>query len=270
MRSDQANKEVSNRFDFKGSETTIESKRIRADRLRRRRLQARPGARRAGTAKLAKRGVDVRLLDLGTPEKVSATSCKQSVTVRNGIESTLAKKIVGLIKDSKLKVTAASRATRCASAGAKRDTLQEVDRAAPLAGDGSAADVRELSRVSSARSDGARRHHRRCEYSHRLRASAIRPLARSIAVPPCCARLRSHRFRNVLATRPNVGVDLSSKWTGFTANSRYENDTVPVQCLRGFRRPAARRRHGSRAGRLSKRCTGRPWANATIRPSFAP
>ena len=47
------------------------------------------------TAKMAKRGVDVRLLDLGKPEKISGDKLKQTIKVRNGIESTLAKKMVG-------------------------------------------------------------------------------------------------------------------------------------------------------------------------------
>jgi uncharacterized protein YajQ (UPF0234 family) len=75
---------------------------------------------------MAKRGVDVRLLDLGKPEKISGDKLKQTIKVRNGIESTLAKKMVGLIKESKLKVSGSIQGDSVRVTGAKRDTLQEV------------------------------------------------------------------------------------------------------------------------------------------------
>jgi len=77
--------------------------------------------------KLVKRGVDLRCLDVADKaEKVSGNKVKRQVTVKNGIESEQAKKIVKLIKDSKLKVTASIQGEAVRVSGAKRDVLQEV------------------------------------------------------------------------------------------------------------------------------------------------
>ena len=78
-------------------------------------------------AKLSKRGIDVRALDVvHKSEKVSGNKVKRQVKVRNGIETEVAKKIVKLIKDSKLKVTASIQGKVVRVSGAKRDTLQEA------------------------------------------------------------------------------------------------------------------------------------------------
>jgi len=102
---DQTNKEVSTRFDFKGSDARVEHAEkaltIYADddfKLKQ--------VIDILTGKLTKRGVDVRALKYGEVEKVSGNKVKQVVTVRVGIEQELSKKIVKLIKDSKTKVQA--------------------------------------------------------------------------------------------------------------------------------------------------------------------
>jgi uncharacterized protein YajQ (UPF0234 family) len=78
-------------------------------------------------SKLAKRQVDVRFLDLAAkPEKMSGDKLKQTIKVKNGIEQTIAKKVVQTIKDSKLKVTASIQGDAVRVQGAKRDTLQEA------------------------------------------------------------------------------------------------------------------------------------------------
>jgi uncharacterized protein YajQ (UPF0234 family) len=122
---DQCNKEVSTRFDFKGSDARVEM----ADKV----LTVFADddfklgqVRDILTAKLAKRGVDIRCLDLGKPEKISGNKVKQAVTVRTGVDTALAKKIVQLIKDSKLKVTASIQGDAVRVSGAKKDTLQET------------------------------------------------------------------------------------------------------------------------------------------------
>jgi hypothetical protein len=77
-------------------------------------------------AKLAKRAVDVRFLDLaGKHEKIGGDKVKQLIKLRNGLDSTLAKKIVQMIKDAKLKVTASIQGDSVRVAGAKKDALQE-------------------------------------------------------------------------------------------------------------------------------------------------
>jgi uncharacterized protein YajQ (UPF0234 family) len=122
---DQVNKEVGTRFDFKGSDARVEQAdytlTIFAD-----------DEFKSGQvldilmAKLAKRDVDVRCLEKGQLEKISGNKVKQEVTVKTGVESELAKKIVRLIKDSKLKVQGSIQGETVRISGTKRDTLQEA------------------------------------------------------------------------------------------------------------------------------------------------
>lgn len=122
---DQVNKEVGTRFDFKGSDARVEQAdytltvfaddEFKLDQV----LDIL-------TAKLAKRNVDVRSLDKGQVEKISGNKVKQFVTVKTGVESELAKKILRLIKDSKLKVQGSIQGDTVRVSGAKRDTLQEA------------------------------------------------------------------------------------------------------------------------------------------------
>jgi hypothetical protein len=122
---DQANKEISNRFDFKGSDARVEMKEFELTAFADDDFKL-GQVRDVLTSKMAKRGVDVRLLDLGKPEKMSGDKLKQAIKVRNGIESTLARKMVALVKESKLKVSASIQGDTVRISGAKRDTLQEV------------------------------------------------------------------------------------------------------------------------------------------------
>jgi uncharacterized protein YajQ (UPF0234 family) len=124
---DQCNKEVSNRFDFKGSDARVEIQdedkilTVFADdnfKLGQ--------VRDVLTGKLAKRGVDVRALAPGTIEKTAGNTVKQPITVRVGVEQELAKKIVKLLKDSKLKAQASIQGDTVRVSGAKKDILQEV------------------------------------------------------------------------------------------------------------------------------------------------
>jgi uncharacterized protein YajQ (UPF0234 family) len=78
------------------------------------------------TAKLAKRGVDVRCLDPGAVEKISGNKVKQTVAVRAGVEQDLGKRIVRMIKDSKLKAQGSIQGDAVRVSGAKKDTLQEI------------------------------------------------------------------------------------------------------------------------------------------------
>lgn len=122
---DQANKEISGRFDFKGSDARVEQSDYALtiyadDDFKVEQVQE------ILNAKLTKRGIDIRCLEVAEKsEKVSGNKVKRAVTVKNGIESELAKKIVKLIKDSKLKVTASIQGEAVRVSGAKRDILQE-------------------------------------------------------------------------------------------------------------------------------------------------
>lgn len=124
---DQSNKEITNRFDFKGSDARIElsdkDKNLTAYADDEFKLEQ---VRDVLTAKLAKRGVDIRCLKMDKSEPVSGNKVKQVITVREGIEQELAKKIVKLVKDSKLKVQASIQGDAVRVSGAKKDLLQEA------------------------------------------------------------------------------------------------------------------------------------------------
>lgn len=122
---DQVNKEVATRFDFKGSDARIEQADYQLtifadDEFKLEQVSD------ILMAKLTKRNVDVRCLDKGSVEKISGNKVKQVVTVRTGVETELAKKIIKFIKDSKLKVQASIQGDVVRITGAKKDVLQET------------------------------------------------------------------------------------------------------------------------------------------------
>jgi cyclic-di-GMP-binding protein len=122
---DQANKEISTRFDFKGSDARIEHKEFELTAFADDDFKL-GQVRDVLLAKLAKRSVDVRFVDFSAkPERMSGDKLKQVIKLKNGIESVLAKKIVQTVKDSKLKVTASIQGDAVRIAGAKKDSLQE-------------------------------------------------------------------------------------------------------------------------------------------------
>jgi len=120
---EQASKEIQNRYDFKGSDARIEQDALAltvyaddefklgqvTDVLRQR---------------MAKRGIDVRCLELGAVEKISGDKAKRLVTVKTGIEQEKSKQIQKLIKDSKLKVQGSIQGDLLRISGAKKDDLQ--------------------------------------------------------------------------------------------------------------------------------------------------
>jgi uncharacterized protein YajQ (UPF0234 family) len=120
---EQTNKEISNRFDFKGSDARVEQNELVltvyaddefklgqvTDVLR---------------ARLAKRNVDVRALEPGAMEKISGDKVKRPITVKVGVPQDKGKQIQKLIKDSKLKVAASIQGDAVRVSGAKKDDLQ--------------------------------------------------------------------------------------------------------------------------------------------------
>jgi uncharacterized protein YajQ (UPF0234 family) len=120
---DQANKEISTRFDFKGSDARIEQKERELTAFADSEFQLNQ-VRDVLTAKLVKRNVDVRFLDIGKIEKIGGDKVKQIIKIKNGIESDAAKKIVRIIKDSKIKVQGSIQGDAVRVTGAKRDDLQ--------------------------------------------------------------------------------------------------------------------------------------------------
>jgi cyclic-di-GMP-binding protein len=122
---EQANKEISNRFDFKGSDARIEQKELELAAFADSEFKL-AQVRDVLMAKFAKRGVDARFIELAEPEKIGGDKVKQKMTVKNGVEQELAKRIVKMFKDAKLKVTASIQGDVVRVTGAKKDTLQEA------------------------------------------------------------------------------------------------------------------------------------------------
>ncbi|MCH9697750.1 MAG: YajQ family cyclic di-GMP-binding protein [Gammaproteobacteria bacterium] len=121
---DQTNREVSTRFDFKGTDSGVELSDVIATIHSESEFQL-DQILQILHAKMVKRNIDIGCLETGKPQG-SGKSYQQSVTFRQGIESLLAKKIVKLIKDKKLKVQAAIQGEQIRVSGKKRDDLQQV------------------------------------------------------------------------------------------------------------------------------------------------
>ncbi|RTK95285.1 MAG: YajQ family cyclic di-GMP-binding protein [Neisseriaceae bacterium] len=122
---DQSNKEISNRFDFKGSDARIETKDLELTIYADNDFQL-TQVKDVLIGKLTKRGVDTRSLGEGKQEKISGNKLKEIIKVKNGIEQEQGKKLTKLIKDSKLKVQASIQGEVVRVTGAKRDDLQDV------------------------------------------------------------------------------------------------------------------------------------------------
>src|SRR5688500_4986160 len=119
---EQTNKEIGNRFDFKGSDARVEQDDLALtvyaddefklgqvlDVLR---------------VRLAKRNVDVRALEPGAVEKISGDKVKQPVAIKVGVPMEKGKQIQKLIKDSKLKLAASIQGDAVRISGAKKDDL---------------------------------------------------------------------------------------------------------------------------------------------------
>ncbi len=126
---EQAGKEIATRFDFKGSCAAVE---LAAATPKQRELTLWADSdfqleqvQGVLLGRLAKRGVDVRFLDLsGKPQKMGGDKLKLAVPVKNGVDAETAKKMQTALKASKLKVQAAFQGDALRVTGAKRDELQ--------------------------------------------------------------------------------------------------------------------------------------------------
>lgn len=121
---DQANREIANRYDFKGTDAKV--------------AQEEASLRLEGQSefqldqiydilikKMSKRGIDLGCMERGKIEEANMRA-KQLITIRQGIDKDSAKKMVKLIKDSKIKVQAAIQGEKLRVTGKKRDDLQNV------------------------------------------------------------------------------------------------------------------------------------------------
>ncbi len=121
---DQASREVGTRFDFKGTNAKFELKDLvitlsaQADFQLKQMMDIL-------RLKLSKRGIDVQCMKIDDPV-ITGSTAKQVVTLREGIDTELGKKVQRLIKDSKLKVQAALQDKQVRVTGKSRDDLQEV------------------------------------------------------------------------------------------------------------------------------------------------
>ena len=121
---DQSNREITNRFDFKGSDARVEQ----AENVLTLHASSEFQINQMLDilyAKLAKRGVDIACMDKGKVE-VAGNKARQALTVRQGIDADIARKIVKLIKDSKIKAQASIQGEQVRITGKKRDDLQEA------------------------------------------------------------------------------------------------------------------------------------------------
>ena len=121
---DQANRELSTRFDFKGVDASFSL----ADSVITQTTDSDFQLKQLLDillSKLSKRGIDLACLDIG---KVIPTGkqVKQELTIKQGIETDIAKKIVKLIKAQKFKVQAAIQGEKVRVTGKKRDDLQQT------------------------------------------------------------------------------------------------------------------------------------------------
>ena len=120
---DNTTKEITTRFDFKGTSASIELKDKEITLIGDAEFQL-DQIMDVLTNKMTKRNVDVKFLDKGDVQKVGGDKVKLVIKVRSGIETEVSKKITRAIKDSKLKVTAAIQGDAVRVTGAKRDDLQ--------------------------------------------------------------------------------------------------------------------------------------------------
>lgn len=121
---DQVNREISTRFDFQGTEARVEGSEEELTLVAESDFQLQQ-MRTILDTKLAKRGVDVGCLEAKEPE-IAGKRARQSIRVRQGIDKETARKIIKIVKESKLKLQAAIQGDQVRISGKKRDDLQQV------------------------------------------------------------------------------------------------------------------------------------------------
>ncbi|CAH9017765.1 YajQ family cyclic di-GMP-binding protein [Candidatus Nitrosacidococcus sp. I8] len=121
---DQANREISTRFDFRGTDAVIKESDGELIFEAENEFQLQQMGNILDT-KLAKRNIDVNSLEAKEPE-VSGKRARQTIQIRQGIDKDIAKEITKLIKESKLKVQSTIQGDQVRVSGGKRDDLQQV------------------------------------------------------------------------------------------------------------------------------------------------
>ena len=121
---DQANREIGNRFDFKGSNSKIEKVEDSLTITSTSEFQVKQ-IHDILENKVSKRGIDIRCLEYGDIVE-NNNQARQVIKIKKGIDADLARKIVKIIKDMKLKVQANIQGDQVRITGKKRDDLQQV------------------------------------------------------------------------------------------------------------------------------------------------
>ncbi|MFH0917331.1 MAG: YajQ family cyclic di-GMP-binding protein [bacterium] len=123
----QVRKEIRTRFDFRGSKSQIDldRKEARIQVLTEDEMKLR-AIRDMLIAKAVRRSIEAEALVFGPPEKAGGDMVRQTITITNGIDVETARKVVKLVKETKLKVQAAIQGDEVRIIGKKRDDLQDV------------------------------------------------------------------------------------------------------------------------------------------------
>ena len=121
---DQANREISNRFDFKGTNSKIEISEWILTTISKSEFQIKQ-INDILKNKINKRGLDIRCLEFGEIIE-NNNEARETVTIKKGIDKDRAKKIVKMIKNSKLKLQASIQGEQVRVSGKKRDDLQNI------------------------------------------------------------------------------------------------------------------------------------------------
>lgn len=121
----QAQKELTNRFDFKGAnaEIKLEKNEIKLSANDQFKIKA---LEEMVVGRLSKRGISLKSVDRGEPDISPLGHARQSIKIKEGIDGKVAKEITAFIRDSKLKVTASIQGDEVRVSGKSRDDLQEV------------------------------------------------------------------------------------------------------------------------------------------------
>lgn len=121
---DQANREVTNRFDFKGTDSRFEREEAVITSVSESDFQLQQMLDML-KSRLVKRGIDIACLEVGEPE-VTGRQARQRISIRQGLDQELCRRLVKEVKSSKLKVQASIQGDRLRVSGKKRDDLQAV------------------------------------------------------------------------------------------------------------------------------------------------
>jgi uncharacterized protein YajQ (UPF0234 family) len=119
---DQASRELEQRYDFKGTDATFELVESTVNLTAQVDFQLKQMLEIL-KLRVTKRGIDIGCMEIKEPE-IALNAARQAVILRQGIDSDLARKIVKLVKDSKIKVQAAIQGEKVRISGKQRDDLQ--------------------------------------------------------------------------------------------------------------------------------------------------